>query len=58
MSTSATEHLTDTAPADEDAAVAALLADLDITVVETGPATTARKCSTDNGCDTLANGDC
>ncbi|SDG75232.1 FxLD family lantipeptide [Sinosporangium album] len=35
-----------------------LLAGLDITVVEAGPATLSRRCSTDNGCDTLANGDC
>lgn len=42
----------------DDAAVAALLADLDVTVVEAGPATLARNCSTDNGCDTLAGSDC
>jgi FxLD family lantipeptide len=41
-----------------DPAVAALLADLDITVVEAGPATASRKCSTDNGCDTVAGSQC
>ncbi|GAA4239294.1 hypothetical protein GCM10022254_58830 [Actinomadura meridiana] len=35
-----------------------LLAGLDITVVASGAATLSRKCSTDNGCDTLAGGDC
>jgi hypothetical protein len=40
--------LTAEAPAG-DAAVAALLADLDMTIVEAGPATASRKCSTDNG---------
>lgn len=40
------------------AAVSALLDGLDITVVEAGPATASRKCSTDNGCDTVAGGDC
>ncbi|WP_188196657.1 hypothetical protein [Nonomuraea sp. SYSU D8015] len=35
-----------------------LLAGLDMRIAETGPATQARRCSTDNGCDTQANGDC
>jgi FxLD family lantipeptide len=39
-------------------AVAALLDGLDITIVEDGPATASRKCSTDNGCDTVAGSDC
>jgi FxLD family lantipeptide len=38
--------------------VAALLADLDIAVVEAGPATASRKCSADNGCDTVAGSQC
>ncbi|WP_018655669.1 hypothetical protein [Actinomadura flavalba] len=41
-----------------EAAVVALLDGLDITVVHDGPATASRKCSTDNGCDTLAGSDC
>lgn len=45
------------APADAPA-VAALLAGLDISIVEAGPATASRKCSTDNGCDTVAGSDC
>jgi FxLD family lantipeptide len=31
---------------------------LDVSVVEAGPAVNALLCSTDNGCDTQANGDC
>lgn len=31
---------------------------LDISIVETGAATEALLCSTDNGCDTQKNGDC
>jgi len=46
---------TDTPDVDEPAG---LLDGLDITVVTAGPATLSRKCSTDNGCDTLAGGDC
>jgi FxLD family lantipeptide len=55
--TASASLLTAAAPA-SDAAVAALLADLDITVVEAGPATASRKCSTDNGCDTVAGSQC
>jgi FxLD family lantipeptide len=32
--------------------------DLDITVVEAGDAVNALLCSTDNGCNTVAGGDC
>ncbi|WP_433177336.1 FxLD family lanthipeptide [Actinoallomurus sp. CA-150999] len=55
--TASTAPLTAEASADA-AAVAALLDGLDITVVEAGPATASRKCSTDNGCDTVAGSDC
>ncbi|MEV0313504.1 FxLD family lanthipeptide [Nonomuraea fuscirosea] len=32
--------------------------DLDVKLVETGTAAAALNCSTDNGCDTNAGGDC
>ncbi|MFF4988528.1 hypothetical protein ACFY19_15120 [Streptosporangium saharense] len=39
-------------------AMGSLLDGLDMRIVETGPAVLARKCSTDNGCDTKKTGDC
>ncbi|WP_214104599.1 hypothetical protein [Acrocarpospora catenulata] len=42
----------------EQAGSSGLLAGLDLRLVETGSATEARRCSTDNGCDTVAGGDC
>lgn len=42
----------------DTASALAVLADLDLTIVEGGPAVSARKCSTDNGCDTVAGSDC
>lgn len=38
--------------------VDAFLEGLDMRIVESGPAVHARKCSTDNGCDTQKTGDC
>lgn len=47
-----------TEAATANTAVSSFLDQLDMRIVEMGPAAHARKCSTDNGCDTQKTGDC
>jgi FxLD family lantipeptide len=49
---------TDSAAPDSATSISSFLDGLDMRIVETGPAVHARKCSTDNGCDTQKTGDC